>query len=60
MNILVFRAIRLRPLRPVTRRIIKRHNRRKGRSQIAFSFGTEEARRQFEESMDREPRKKGR
>jgi hypothetical protein len=60
MHSLVFRTIRLRPLRPLTRRALRRHNSRKGRNQIAFSFGTEEARRQWEEYMEEERRKEGR
>jgi hypothetical protein len=60
MHSLMWRTLRLRPLRPVTGPILRRHNRKKGRSQIGFSFGTEEARRQFEESMERERGKEGR
>lgn len=49
MHSLVWRTLRLKPLRPVTRRALRRHNRRKPRSRISWSFGSEEMRRQFED-----------
>jgi hypothetical protein len=45
---LVWRNPCFKPLRPVTKRALRYYNRRKPRSQIAWSLGSEEARRQFE------------
>jgi hypothetical protein len=58
MHSVVWRTLRLRPLRPVTRRVLRRYNRRQPRNQIAMSFGSEEARRQFEEALAEEKRRR--
>ena len=61
MHSLVRRTIRVRPLRPITRRVLRVYNRTKGRSLIAFDFADPETERLFwEQSAERERREHGR
>jgi hypothetical protein len=61
MHSVVRRTVRLRALRPITRRLLRVYNRTKGRSQIAFDFADPETERLFwEQSAERERREQGR